>query len=68
MKGVMNDFVKKAIDELVSIGDFVVTGGGCQQCFSRAVVRQLKGVIKQASLEDESLLMDFWSIDIHKTK
>ena len=68
-EGIDERFCEKAIDELVSIGDFVVTGGELPaMLLVDAVVRQLKGVIKQASLEDESFTHGLLEHRQYKTK
>lgn len=55
--------IKTRVDEIISIGDFVLTGGEIPACaISDAVIRLLPGVIRSESLDSESFtdnLLDY---------
>ena len=54
-EGIDQRFLDTCVDEVVSIGDFVLSGGEiAAMALIDAVVRQLPGVIKDASTADES--------------
>lgn len=49
--------IKTRVDEIISIGDYVLTGGEIPACaITDAVVRLLPGVINEESLENESFV------------
>ena len=51
----IDERVNKYVDELVSIGDFILTGGEVPvMAISDSIVRLIKGVITEESIEDES--------------
>lgn len=52
-------FLAECVDEVVSVGDFVMSGGEVPaMALIDAVVRQLPGALKEASAEDESFATD----------
>lgn len=55
--------IKTQVDEIISIGDFILTGGEIPACaISDAVIRLLPGVIRSESLDSESFnnnLLDY---------
>ena len=54
-RGSIRDFIDVCVDEVVSIGDFVLSGGEiAAMALIDAVVRQLPGALKEASAADES--------------
>lgn len=54
-EGVDERFLRRSVDEVVSLGDFVLSGGELPACaLIDAVVRQLPGAIKDLSASDES--------------
>jgi len=54
-EGVDQRFVDAFVDEEISIGDFVLSGGEvAAMCLIDAVVRHLPGALKEASVRDES--------------
>lgn len=54
-EGTDQRFLDECVDEVVSIGDFVISGGElAAMCLIDAVVRQLPGAIKELSAGDES--------------
>lgn len=54
-EGIDERFLKTSVDEVVSLGDFVLSGGELPACaLIDAVVRQLPGAIKELSASDES--------------
>jgi tRNA (guanine37-N1)-methyltransferase len=54
-EGIDQRFLDACVDEEVSIGDFVISGGElAAMALIDAVVRQLPGAIKEASSDDES--------------
>jgi tRNA (guanine37-N1)-methyltransferase len=54
-EGIDQRFVEACVDEVVSIGDFVLSGGElAAMALIDAVVRQLPGALKEASAGDES--------------
>jgi tRNA (guanine37-N1)-methyltransferase len=54
-EGIDQRFLDACVDEVVSIGDFVLSGGEiAAMALIDAVVRQLPGALKDASAEDES--------------
>ena len=54
-EGIDQRFLDSCVDEIVSIGDFVLSGGEiAAMALIDAVVRQLPGAIKDASTADES--------------
>jgi len=54
-EGIDQRFVDAFVDEEVSIGDFVLSGGEiAAMCLIDAVVRHLPGALKEASVQDES--------------
>ena len=54
-EGIDERFLSTYVDEVVSIGDFVLSGGELPACaLIDAVVRQLPGAIKDLSASDES--------------
>jgi tRNA (guanine37-N1)-methyltransferase len=54
-EGIDQRFVEACVDEVVSIGDFVLSGGEIAAlALIDAVVRQLPGALKEASTADES--------------
>ena len=54
-EGIDQRFLDTYVDEIISIGDFVLSGGELPACVVMdAIVRQLPGAIKQLSTEDES--------------
>lgn len=54
-EGIDQRFLDTCVDEIVSIGDFVLSGGEiAAMALIDAVVRQLPGVLKDASIADES--------------
>jgi tRNA (guanine37-N1)-methyltransferase len=56
-EGVDQRFVDAFVDEEISIGDFVLSGGEiAAMCLIDAVVRQLPGALKEASVRDESFV------------
>ena len=51
----IDERVNKYVDELVSIGDFILTGGEVPvMAMSDSIIRLIKGVISEESIEDES--------------
>lgn len=56
-EGIDQRFVDACVDEVVSIGDFVMSGGEIAAlALIDAVVRQLPGALKEASTADESFV------------
>jgi tRNA (guanine37-N1)-methyltransferase len=56
-EGIDQRFVDAFVDEELSIGDFVLSGGEiAAMCLIDAVVRQLPGALNQASVRDESFV------------
>jgi tRNA (guanine37-N1)-methyltransferase len=56
-EGVDQRFVDAFVEEEISIGDFVLSGGEiAAMCLIDAVVRQLPGALKEASVRDESFV------------
>jgi tRNA (guanine37-N1)-methyltransferase len=54
-EGIDQRFVQTCVDEEISIGDFVLSGGEvAAMCLIDAVVRHLPGALKGASVNDES--------------
>ena len=54
-EGIDERFLSTYVDEVVSIGDFVLSGGELPACtLIDAVVRQIPGAIKELSTSDES--------------
>lgn len=54
-EGIDERFLSTYVDEVISLGDFVLSGGELPACaLIDAVVRQLPGAIKTLSYEDES--------------
>jgi tRNA (guanine37-N1)-methyltransferase len=54
-EGTDERFLEECVDEVVSVGDFVLSGGEiAAMALIDAVVRQLPGALKEASAEDES--------------
>ena len=54
-EGIDERIIDLCIDEQVSIGDFVLTGGELPaMCFTDAVCRYVQGVLNSSSLKDES--------------
>mgnify|MGYP001190152556 FL=1 len=54
-EGIDERFLSTYVDEIVSLGDFVLSGGELPACaLMDAVVRQLPGAIKSLSASDES--------------
>lgn len=54
-EGIDERFLKRSVDEVISLGDFVLSGGELPACaVIDAVVRQLPGAIKDLSASDES--------------
>lgn len=54
-EGIDQRFLDDCVDEVVSVGDFVMSGGElAAMALIDAVVRQLPGALKEASAEDES--------------
>ncbi len=54
-EGIDQRFLDTYVDEIVSIGDFVLSGGELPACVMMdAIVRQIPGAIKELSTEDES--------------
>jgi tRNA (guanine37-N1)-methyltransferase len=54
-EGIDQRFVEACVDEEISIGDFVLSGGEvAAMCLIDAVVRHLPGALKGASVNDES--------------
>lgn len=54
-EGIDERFLQTHVDEVVSLGDFVLSGGEIPACaLMDAIVRQLPGAIKTLSYEDES--------------
>ena len=54
-EGIDERFLSNYVDEVVSLGDFVLSGGELPACaLIDAVVRQLPGAIKDLSASDES--------------
>ena len=54
-EGIDERFLSTYVDEVVSLGDFVLSGGEIPACaLMDAVVRQLPGAIKDLSTSDES--------------
>ena len=54
-EGIDERFLESYVDEVVSLGDFVLSGGELPACaLIDAVVRQLPGAIKDLSVSDES--------------
>lgn len=51
----IDERVNKYVDELVSIGDFILTGGEVPvMVMSDSIIRLIRGVISEQSIEDES--------------
>ena len=56
-EGIDQRFIDVCVDEVVSIGDFVLSGGElAAMALIDAVVRQLPGALKEASAADESFV------------
>ena len=54
-EGIDERFLRTEVDEVISLGDFVLSGGELPACaLIDAIVRQLPGAIKAMSTEDES--------------
>ena len=54
-EGIDERFLEEYVDEVISLGDFVLSGGELPACaLIDAVVRQLPGAIKELSAADES--------------
>ncbi|HWL73764.1 MAG TPA: tRNA (guanosine(37)-N1)-methyltransferase TrmD, partial [Burkholderiaceae bacterium] len=54
-EGIDQRFIDVCVDEVISIGDFVLSGGEvAAMALIDAVVRQLPGALKEASAADES--------------
>jgi tRNA (guanine37-N1)-methyltransferase len=54
-EGIDQRFLDACVDEVVSVGDFVLSGGElAAMAVMDAVVRQLPGALKEASAEEES--------------
>jgi tRNA (guanine37-N1)-methyltransferase len=54
-EGIDQRFLDACVDEVVSVGDFVMSGGElAAMALIDAVVRQLPGALKDASVDDES--------------
>lgn len=54
-EGIDQRFVEAFVDEEMSIGDFVISGGEiAAMCLIDSVVRQLPGALKEESVRDES--------------
>ncbi len=54
-EGIDQRFLDTYVDEVISIGDFVLSGGELPACtLIDAIVRQIPGAIKQLSTDDES--------------
>jgi tRNA (guanine37-N1)-methyltransferase len=54
-EGIDDRFVEECVDEVVSVGDFVVSGGEVPaMALIDAVVRQLPGALKDESADEES--------------
>lgn len=54
-EGIDERFLAECVDEVVSVGDFVMSGGEVPaMALIDAVVRQLPGALKEASAEEES--------------
>jgi tRNA (guanine37-N1)-methyltransferase len=54
-EGIDQRFLDACVDEVVSVGDFVMSGGElAAMALIDAVVRQLPGALKEASADDES--------------
>ena len=54
-EGIDQRFVEACVDEELSIGDFVMSGGEiAAMCLIDSVVRQLPGALKEESVRDES--------------
>jgi tRNA (guanine37-N1)-methyltransferase len=54
-EGIDQRFLDACVDEVVSIGDFVMSGGEiAAMALIDAIVRQLPGALKDASADDES--------------
>jgi tRNA (guanine37-N1)-methyltransferase len=54
-EGIDQRFLEVCVDEVVSVGDFVMSGGElAAMALIDAVVRQLPGTLKEASAEEES--------------
>lgn len=61
-----DDRIKNIIDEEVSIGDFVLTGGELpSMMISDAVIRLIPGVISEDSLKDESFDTDLLDYPVY---
>ena len=62
-EGIDERFLDTYVDETVSLGDFVLSGGELPACaLIDAIVRQIPGAIKELSYEEESFatgLLDF---------
>lgn len=59
-EGIDQRFLDTCVDELVSLGDFVLSGAELASCaLIDAVVRQLPGAIKDLSASDESFATGF---------
>ncbi len=57
-EGIDQRFIDVCVDEVMSIGDFVLSGGEiAAMALIDAVVRQLPGALKEASAADESFAM-----------
>lgn len=54
-EGIDERFLATYVDEIISLGDFVLSGAELPACcLMDAIIRQLPGAIKEASSEDES--------------
>lgn len=54
-EGIDQRFIDECVDEEISIGDFVISGGeAAAMCLIDAVVRHLPGALKEESVNDES--------------
>jgi tRNA (guanine37-N1)-methyltransferase len=54
-EGIDQRFIEALVDEEISIGDFVISGGeAAAMCLIDAVVRHLPGALKEESVNDES--------------
>ena len=59
-EGIDERFLSTYVDEVVSLGDFVLSGGEIPACaLMDAVVRQLPGAIKDLSTSDRALRLGF---------
>lgn len=61
-----DDRIKSFIDEEISIGDFILTGGELPaMMISDSIIRLLKGVISEESLESESFDTDLLDYPVY---